>query len=183
MMRVSGQRLPEAEIAAYAPPATGTGAHAILTPELIEHCQSGLSVLIGVRGADGRPIPGIALGCRILPDGRVRLLARRKGNERILDSLTHDARIAATFTRPVTHRSLQIKGRDAVIGAPGDEDVRATQRQMRVFCDEIIEVDISPDVAVSYCTFDRSELVAIEFTPEAAFVQTPGPGAGTRLGP
>ena len=152
-----------------------------LAPDVVALCQMGANIIFGVRGLDGAPIAGLAPACRIVGDRHVRLLVQRKGNDDALLALTRDSRIAATFTRISDHRSIQLKGLDAVIGAVQPEDLRAATRQARALRDKIIDLELGDAFATAYCSYEPAELVAIQYTPDQAFTQTPGPGAGTRV--
>jgi hypothetical protein len=157
------------------------GAEVILADEVIAFCQSGVSIVFGVRGLDGAPIVGIGVAGRILDRQRCRLVTERRNNRDALLSLTRDSRIAATFTRVPDHRSIQIKGTDAIIAAVQPEDSRAATRQRRHFRDSIVDAGLSDPYAAAFCGFDPADLVGIEFTVSDSYTQTPGPGAGTRL--
>lgn len=155
----------------------------ILTADLVAFCQSGISVVVASRGTDGDPIAGLALGCDIEEAGVVRILLSRSANEALLRSLAAGSKIAATFSRPADHRSIQIKGRAAwrVPLRAGDEELLAAQ--CAGMARELLDVGYSDALAAGYCAFDLADIAAIAFTPERIFVQTPGPGAGSALTP
>jgi hypothetical protein len=173
---------PEQEIAAYraAPPGTRVG---VLTPEIAEFVQSGVAVIFGVHDSLCGPLSGLGLGARALPEGRLRVLMRRSGNDRLLLAMMRDSRIAATFSVPRTHRSIQLKGADAVISAAQDEDLRAAVAQTRNFIAELVACGYPESISSAFNTFDPADVVAVEFTPSAIFTQTPGPGAGGEVTP
>lgn len=178
MSRLDPPFTPEQDIAAY--PLSGS-ADPGLTADVVALCQAGVSIIFGVRGPDGAPIAGLGLACRITTGDRVRALVLRRPNEEALQALMRDSRIAATFTRVPDHRSIQLKGSDAVMGAATPEDLRAASRQARAYRDALIDLEMGDNYSIAYCSYDPSDLVAVEFTPLQAFTQTPGPGAGTRL--
>lgn len=170
-----------AEIAAYrqdgsAPPHGGA-----LSPSIIEFCQSGVAAILGIHDPLDGPISGVGIGARVLPNGRMRFLLRRPGNERLLLALMRDCRIAVTFTRPVTHRSVQLKGSDAMISAPTPDDIRVAEARSRAFRDELLDAGHPVGFSTAWNAFDAADLVVVEFTPTAVFAQTPGPAAGTEL--
>lgn len=159
-----------------------TLADGILTPDVAVFCQSGLSVVLGTRDPrSGFPVSGRGLGCRIDHEGRVRVMLRRTANEALLKALTEGAGIAVTFTKPSSHRSIQLKAGSARVVPAENEDGVAVEVQRGKFRDELIECGESTEFATIYCTSARHELTAIEFMPEQAFVQTPGPSAGSAL--
>ncbi len=162
---------------------SGPLAGGILTPELMDFCQSGISVIVAAGDGEGAPIAGMALGCTIEPDGLVRIILRRSVSESILRNLGPEARIAATFSQPTTHRSIQIKG-----VAPRVEDLSPTDdarldEQVRSFRAELVAVGYDETFAAFYCAYEPQDMLIVAFTPVQCFVQTPGPSAGSALRP
>lgn len=154
----------------------------VLTSELAAFCQSGVSVVLGARSAVGAPIAGLALACRITSEGVMRLFLRAPANQGLLAALAQGSPIAATFSEPRTHRSIQVKASSArqVPVEPLEFDEIA--RQVKIFENELIFVNYTPRFSAYYCAYRDEEVVAIEISPREAFVQTPGPGAGEQLG-
>jgi hypothetical protein len=169
---------PQDEIAAHAAAARPGR---VLTAEVEAFLTGGRSVLFALTGPDGRPLAGVARGALVEPGGRLRMIASRQQNPTLPVAITQDSRIAVTFTQPMTHRSIQIKGSDAMLGKPNPEDIRATQQQARLFRDELIDLGYSVAFSSNWSAFDPADMVAVLVTPEMVFVQTPGLGAGTRL--
>lgn len=93
------------------------------------------------------------------------------------------APIAATFTKPYSHRSIQLKADRAEIVRPAPPDGPAAFAQTRAFREELVSVGYAETLASGYTRFELHELAALEFVPESAFVQTPGPSAGSSLSP
>lgn len=162
----------------------GVAADGVLTPELAQFCQGGVSVILGVSAPGEPPLAGTGWGCRVLPGGRMRLLLQRSANEPLLDLVRRGGGVAATFSQPITHRSIQVKGSQAVVvEATGEEDRRQALRQCQGLHRELIEIFYPPAFAAAYCKLDEADLAAIDMRLDAAFVQTPGPGAGAELKP
>jgi len=181
MPRADQPHTPEVELAARHAYAGGGGTSVILTPDLQAFCQSGISVIVAASSRGEAPVACIGCECRILPDGRMRLLLPRAGNEALLAIVRRGGRFAATFSQPLTHRSIQVKGSHATVGIMGEEDRQHAIRQTRGLCRELIEIGHSADFANAYCDLTNGELVAIDIVLTVAFVQTPGPGAGAEL--
>jgi hypothetical protein len=181
MPRASEPHSPDTELAARRAIAPEGGAADVLTPDLAQFCRSGISVIVAAGGPGEMPVAGMANGCCILPDGRMRLLLPRSGNEALLTIAQRGGRVSATFSQPITHRSIQVKGRDARLETPTETDRQEAVRQMTGLRNELVEVDYPPAFADAHCFVDPSDLVAIDITLDAAFVQTPGPGAGAEL--
>lgn len=170
------------DLAAF-PSRQGSHTIGILSEDIAAFCQSGISVIVAVRGRDGTPVAGLALGCTIDTEGSVRILLRRSANEALLDALIAGSRIAATFSRPADHRSIQLKGSDAALldTMAADEEILAAQ--CIGMARELVDAGYSPAFAAGYCAYAFSDIVIVAFDPEQIFVQTPGPGAGSRLLP
>ncbi|MBK0400966.1 hypothetical protein H0I76_17340 [Limibaculum sp. M0105] len=160
-----------------------TLANGVLTTELAEFCQSGISVVLASCDGGGRPVVARGLACRIDADGRVRVMLREEPNLPFLKAIAAGASVAATFTKPHSHRSIQLKGTHAEIFRPAPLDGPAAFMQTSAFRDELVSVGHSEAFSAGYTHFEPHELAAIEFLPESAFVQTPGPSAGSALAP
>ncbi|MCB1445130.1 MAG: hypothetical protein KDJ87_04810 [Rhizobiaceae bacterium] len=153
----------------------------MLTQDLAEFCQSGVSVILAARSARGLAIAGLALACRITSEGRMRILLRGPANGPILAALDADSPIAVTFSEPCTHRSIQVKAPRAARADVEAGDTEEIERQGRSFGEQLIRIGYTPRFADHYRAYRRDEIVALEFLPTDAFVQTPGPGAGEQL--
>ena len=160
-----------------------TLAGGVLTRELADFCTSGVSIVLASSEGVGRPVVGRGLACRIDDDGRMRIVLRRSSNRTLLQALEGGGRIAATFTQPTTHRSIQVKARGAAVAEPGIADGPAAVSQTLAFRRELVDVGYPDMFAAPYVAFEPHELVALDFLPEQAFVQTPGPSAGSPLRP
>ena len=177
MPRAERPSTPSDDLAARRPWRTPDGA---LAPELAAFCQCGTSVCLASSDSRREPIAALGLACRM--DGaRLRILLKRRGNERLLQAVAAAAPIAVTFSQPETHRSIQFKASTASLDPllPADEPELA--RQTAAMRDELINVGYSAAFATVYCMFERQDVVAVVITPDLAFVQTPGPAAGNAL--
>ena len=154
-----------------------------MTAELAEFCQSGVSVVIASCGPDHRPVVGRGLACRIDGSGKVRIVLRQTTNLALLQAIETGAGLAATFTRPTTHRSIQLKAAGARLAPPAMSDGPAAAAQTAGFRADLVEAGYGEVFATGYCAYEPHELAALDFVPEHAFVQTPGPSAGSALAP
>jgi hypothetical protein len=164
----------------FASPAPHTPPGRVVTPEIAAFCTSGVSIVIGTLGPDRRAVTGRALAC--VTDGLgIRLLFDTDGNDALMAAMAASAPIAATFSEPLTHRSLQLKAArgESVPPAPGDLEEMA--RQSRHFTAILETIGYSHAFAAAYCRLDPAQVRACAFVPTAAFEQTPGPAAGRAL--
>lgn len=121
-----------------------------------------------------------ALAARVA-DGDVSILVARSQAEDVLGLVAQTGRVAVTFSLPSSHRTLQIKGRDARVEATTSADLAGWRRYRNAFADELASIGFGGAYAEAMLTVDERDLVAVRFSPTAVFVQTPGPDAGRRL--
>lgn len=160
---------------------TGFSPENPLTDELAAFMGSGLSIILGSVDHDGFPIPRMGHGCRVDASGKVRLTVGSTSAARLVQAVVDGGPVAATFTRPEDHRSIQLKARSACLRDAHAADIAEAGRQSAIFADKLATYLFERPFCEAYAGFFAEELVVIEFTPEQAFVQTPGPGAGAPL--
>lgn len=143
-------------------------------------------VAISVASRDGSLTPSLAraYGCRVSADRRtVILFLSTARSESLLRDLRAAGPVAAVFTRPKTHQSMQLKATRADIRplSPGDRELMHGWGAN--FDAEIRALGYKAHFADAFRQPTHDDAVAVEFMPTAVFEQTPGPGAGKRLGP
>lgn len=141
-------------------------------------------VSISVACADANLVPSVAraFGCRLSTDRRqvtVFLSATRAAT--LLRDLGAGGAVAAVFSRPSTHQTLQLKGRVVAVGAlaPGDRERMSAYGEQ--FSTEILALGYPEKFAHALVMPVSDDAVAVCFAVAAAFEQTPGPAAGRRL--
>lgn len=143
---------------------------------------SGVAIDVAARDEQHVPQLTIGCGCRVdLAHGRVTVLVNASQSRELLAALVRVPSIAVVFGRPSDHRSLQLKGHDACIEAlaAGDADLMLAYRE--AFTADMAKAGMSRALSHGYLNIDATDSVALSFTPYAAFDQTPGPVAGTRI--
>jgi hypothetical protein len=144
--------------------------------------QSGVSVHIASRDASNVPSVGRALGCRIAPDRRrVTIFVSATQAPELVADLRGSGMAAAVFSRPSTHETIQIKGDDATVGALADGDLPLIAAYADALVRDLQALGYAEAFGRALTDFDPADLVAVAFTPKAAFRQTPGPNAGAPL--
>jgi hypothetical protein len=88
---------------------------------------------------------------------------------------------AAVFSRPSTHQTIQIKGDDATVGALADGDLAHVDAYADALVQDLRTLGYTEAFGRTLVDFHPADLVAVAFTPKAAFRQTPGPNAGAPL--
>lgn len=144
--------------------------------------QDRASILVGTRDAERQPHVMRAVGCRVSDDRRrVTLLMTARTSRQVLDDLRGDGAIAVVFSVPSSHRSVQLKGDDAVVETAEPGDLVLADAYARRFADELAALGYPAMLAHAILDREGSELVAVSFTPREAYDQTPGPQAGRPL--
>jgi hypothetical protein len=156
----------------------------VLDPELAAFLQSGVSM--HAASCDASRVANLSrpLGCRVSPDRTrvtVFLLASHSGG--MLADMRANGRIAVVFSLPRTHRTIQLKGSDAAVEPLQDGDHILVARHREDFVKELTHLGYEPSLPALLLAGARGDLIAVTFTVEAVFVQTPGPTAGTPLKP
>jgi hypothetical protein len=157
-------------------------AQPLLDDEHAAFIQSGISIIAASGSADNVPSLDRALGCKVSPDRRrVTIFLSVSSARRLLDDIRRSGRIAVVFSEPPTHRTIQLKGKDAAIVATASADHEIVKTHAEAMVRSVVRIGNPEPVvrAVMTCPFD--ELTAVAFTPSSAFVQTPGPRAGAPL--
>ncbi len=143
-----------------------------------------VSISAASRGAGGLPVLARASGCRVAADrGRIALYLARSKSGVLIDAVRATRAVAAVFSLPSSHRTVQLKGADASVGAPAAGDFEAVGRYVEAFAAELEPLGYHGALARALLWLDESDLAVVSFTPSSAFSQTPGPGAGAPLRP
>ncbi len=144
--------------------------------------QSGISLHAASCGEDKLPSAARALGCRISDDRlNVRVLVSKTQAAQLLADVGRSGALAVVFSRPSTHRTLQLKGRDAVCVAADADDLRVAARYREAFVAETSALGHPTHLIDTIFDIPQDDIVVLSFTPDAAFSQTPGPQAGQAL--
>lgn len=145
--------------------------------------QRRVTINAGARDAGNVPTLVRALGCRVSPDRRrVTVFLSVPRSQALLKNIRDNGAIAVVMSRPSTHQTIQLKGTDAAAGPPEEGDRALMAAYQDSFVQELIELGYPETFARAVVSGQSDEVVGVTFTPVEAFVQTPGPGAGHRLG-
>ncbi len=146
--------------------------------------QGGVSVIAASCNAARVPSIGRACGCRVSGDRRrVSICIAASQAPELLADIRAGGRVAVVFSRPSTHRTLQLKAVDAKLRPAATEESTLVASYVEAFAAEIIPLGHAEAQVRTLFAHVEGDLVAIDFTPSAAFEQTPGPSAGTPLAP
>lgn len=145
--------------------------------------QQRVAVNVASCSAEGVPSLARALGCRVSPDRRtVTVFLAVPRSATLLRDLRAGSGIAVVFVRPTSHESIQLKGARAEIVPLAEGDRDAIGLYAQTFLDEIFQLGYQDPFASALAMAIGEDLVGVAFEPTTAFLQTPGPQAGTCLG-
>jgi hypothetical protein len=154
----------------------------LLDEALAAFLQTGVSINVGSRGPGNVPVVARANGCRVAADRRsVTVLLPATKSTALLDAVRATGAIAVVFSEPPTHRTIQLKGTDATVGPAADEDPVRAERYVSAFGAALAPLGYPEPVFRALLWAEPADLVAVTFSPSAAFDQTPGPRAGAPL--
>lgn len=154
---------------------------AVLSPQHQAFMQSGVYIVAGTVLKTGYPMAATGHGCCVEQGGQVRISICPVTYSFFVEAIEQGQPIAATFTRPEDHTSIQIKASGAALVQANPRDVEAARTQSAIFSDRLVKCTFEKAFSDAFVSHDGEKLVVVEFMPMMAFLQTPGPSAGTAL--
>lgn len=161
-------------------------AAAVLSAEQARLIEGPVNIMVGTCGVLRRPHVARAIGCCVGHDRRmVSVLLQADTAVNVLDDLAANGRIAVVFTEPLSNRSLQLKGAGVRIEPAGPGGGQLAQIWGHAYTRQI--AGIAPPSWTPARLFaalvppSAEALVAVSFTPQSIFEQSPGPSAGQAL--
>lgn len=157
--------------------------HALLPADTLAMMRRGVSVNVGSRDANLRPSLMRAIGSALSEDGHViTVFLVRAQSRQLLQDIAATGRLAVVFSEPSTHRSVQVKASGAQVRNATPGDAAALERYALAMEQEIARVGFAPVMTRAMLAHRIEDVVAVSFTAEEAFEQTPGPRAGASVG-
>jgi hypothetical protein len=157
-------------------------AGATLDENVLQFLQRRVVVSLASCNHEGIPSLVRCVGFRILDKPqRVAVFMRANESPKLVADIRASGRVAVVFSEPSTHRSLQIKGDDAQIGALEDGDAALIERHRESVVAELVPLGYPARWLRTVVDTTALEVLAVRFTPGSAFAQTPGPRAGAPL--
>jgi len=139
----------------------------------------GLSVIsVGTRDAALAPSTVHAVGVDFEGPGRMTVYVPEDAGTETLRNIGENGAVAVVFEKPMTHRTVQVKGRCVAMRAADDGDRAAVDGWAERFAGDVIAVG----APIPYARRLRRwpcRAVTLEVTD--VFEQSPGPHAGERL--
>lgn len=113
---------------------------------------------------------------------RITIFLSAEQSRGFLSDIQENGAVAAVFSLPSTHRTVQLKGTDATVGALSEGDLQLVARYRDAFVSHLVGLRYSEATMRTLVNCPNEELVSLTFSPCSAFSQTPGPAAGAPLG-
>lgn len=151
----------------------------VIGEELRGFIGSPVLMLVCVARPGGGPTIARGLGAQVHDDGEIDMMISRAQWPDAVAALRSGVRVATTFVRPSTYETYQVKGVVKWV-APTDE---ADRSSVRTYADSVLSMltglGLQRHQILAFLATD--EPVRMRFAPTAAYLQTPGPGAGQPL--
>lgn len=151
-------------------------------PDLARFLAGGVSINAGSGSAERNPSLCRALGCRVEGGGaRLTVFFSALQAADLLRDIRQGGAVAVVFSHPPTHQTVQVKGWDARVEPLAEGDLARVAAYRTAFAETLGPLGFPEALVRSLLDCADADLVAVGFTPEAAFNQTPGARAGTPL--
>lgn len=154
-----------------------------ISEALVAFLEGGRSLTVASRDAALRPSLAKAVAATVAEDrGSITVLLPRSQSQQLLQDVAACGQIAAVFSQPGSHHTVQLKGSDAHEIVASAEDWMQLERQRSQLVAELAAFGYPVAMLEAFLDCRADDLAAVRFTPLAAYNQTPGPRAGERLG-
>jgi hypothetical protein len=152
----------------------------VISPDLAEFIEAGVSVQVGTRDARLVPECQRAVGARVEPDREeVTVFVPCGVGERIAADARATGRIAVCFSRISDHHSIQLKGAVSEVRLAEVRERKCIERYLQALAEVLGTLGLPHAITLRLAHWP---CFAIRFRVETSFVQTPGPGAGRPVG-
>jgi len=152
----------------------------MIPDSIVALLQTGISVMVGTRDTSNMPECTRAWGIHTAADRRtVTILLSFVIDAKTIENLRENGNIAVTCTRPTDHITCQLKGQVRSMKPATSVDREMSKRWHREFMAELTAIGVPSTLGEAWIT---EPTVAVEMTVTDVFDQTPGPGAGKRIG-
>lgn len=159
-----------------------TDAEPFIDPAHAAFLQRGVGMSIAACNGDGIPTIVRGTGCRVSGDRRrVTVFVSATQAAPVIACIRANGNIAVVFSEPSTHRTVQLKGKDASIGELDDGDLQRIADYRNAFVAQLKPLGYDEALIRTLFAYRSTDIVTLSFTPTEGFSQTPGPHAGEPL--
>ena len=142
--------------------------------------ETGVSVMVGTRDGSLMPECTRAWGIRVgAKRDTVTIFLSKAFAGQTLQNLRENGHIAVTCTRPTDHVTCQLKGQVRSMKPVASADRELSRRWHREFMAELTAIGVPSALSEAWII---EPTVAVEIAVSDVFDQTPGPGAGGKIG-
>lgn len=156
-----------------------TEAASLVSLDLVDFLAGPVSIKVGSCSLGHLPSVAQAFACKV-SQGRqeVIIFLSESRSATVLRDLRAGGAIAVTFSRPATHRTIQLKAKAARLEPlqPGDQEL--IDLHGRRTAAELVSLGYPPPFSEALMTLGTRDAIRVCVTPELAFDQTPGVEAG-----
>ena len=152
----------------------------IIPEDVMVSLEGGLSMLVAGLDGQGRPICTRGVGLRIWPDrAHATVFLASATAAPLSDHLLTNRQLAFVVSRPNDYRTVQMKGTVMAVREADAADFDFVSNFVRAFADLVDSLGVPRQTALRVTHWP---CLAVDVALAEIFLQTPGPGAGTRLG-
>jgi len=157
----------------------------MIPPPIIRFLEERASIgFAGTRDAKLVPRGHRVSGWRVAPGGRTfTAFLPATSMPHVLDALLDNGRFAVTLEEVGTHETYQLKGRYRSHRPVEPNDIDLARRVRERFVKAMRALYSQEGAAERLGASIPAPSLAVEIDVDEVFLQTPGPGAGTRLAP
>jgi hypothetical protein len=154
----------------------------VIPDRVLEVLQGPAFTAVGTRDAQLRPAHTIAVGAIGHPDREtVTFIVPESRSARLLSDLQDNGQVALGIGL-VSHEAYQLKGTYLSSRPAGDEDIALQEAYRASLYASARQAGYPDEIARPYTLgFAYRPGIAITFRVEEIFLQTPGPGAGSKM--
>lgn len=152
----------------------------MIPDSIVQLLQTGVSVMVGTRDASLMPECTRAWGIHVgTARGTVTVFLSEPIAGKTLDNLRENGMIAVTCTRPTDHITCQLKGKVRSMKSVNSAQQKMSRQWHHEFVAELKAIGVPSALGEAWIV---EPTVAVEMAVTDVFDQTPGPGAGKRIG-
>jgi hypothetical protein len=151
----------------------------VIPSEYIDLLEGGVSIFVGTRDEKNEPEAVRVAGAEVSKNRtEVTVYIHEEWGAKTLENLRANGEIAAGFSRPMDHLSLQVKGKVKRI-VPSSEASRAVpDRYHACYAEQLYIIGMPRSITRRIRVWPAA---AVTFEVASIFLQTPGPGAGKKI--
>jgi len=154
----------------------------VIPDRVAEHLTGPSFIQVATRNAELRPAHAHVLGAVVHDDRQtVTFFVAEKRAKRIVADLENNGRVALEAAQ-ATHEAYQLKGQYVSSRPSSEEEYAVQEAYQKIILEGLMQFfpeELAKPIAGVESQYRPS--IAITFRVEEVFLQTPGPGAGTKM--